>query len=317
MTVSLPPTVDELPKHLYKFRRFSPRLISELCNSQIYFASPGSLNDPLDSKPSFRIDLDRFELEVLFTALSDEFAGAEKASSALNICRYNATEDETDQDRIIQTYTSLVANRAIDLVREWLGSHGVLSLGSRWDCPLMWSHYGDQHAGVCVEYSTHKHVLRNLMQVKYDIPRSISLRDVYDWKIKRNTHARRRVIETAFLAKAPAWSYEQEWRSISKKPGVEPIRFDLTAIHFGERCNPSVKTALVKMMHDATPAIDLYDVSFCKDSFDLRRDEVDVQEILQVGLRQSAALVFGRLPIPSEWKQNTLDLDIEEEVPRI
>lgn len=305
------------PPYLYKFRKFSTHLISELCNSQTYFASPGNLNDPLDSKPSFRKDLGRLELETLLSNLLEESASGDRAASVLQTCRYNAGEEETDEDVIYSNYMSLVGNRAIDLVQEWLGFHGILSLGSKWDCPLMWSHYGDQHTGVCLEYSTENHVLRNLMQVRYDVPRSISLKDVYEWKVLKSQSARRRVIETAFLAKAPAWSYEQEWRSIAKKPGVRSISFDLTAIHFGERCDQSVKTAIVKMMYDARPAIELYDVAFCKDSFDLRRHKVDVQEILQVGLRQSAELVFKRVPLPSEWAQDPLDLGIEREDPWI
>jgi hypothetical protein len=28
-----------------------------------------------------------------------------------------------------------------------------VALGARADCPLMWSHYGDQHNGICIGYS--------------------------------------------------------------------------------------------------------------------------------------------------------------------
>jgi len=308
---------DPPPGLLYKFRRFSPHLISELCNSQTYFSSPDNFNDPLDSKPAFVSDLHRSELEELLGVLLEESDGVDSLQGVIASCRYNATYDETDHERMEAVYVNLLAGRVTSLLRNWIGSHGVLSLASRWDCALMWSHYADQHAGVCLEYSTRDHVLSNLMPVDYERPRSIRLRDVFDWKVRRDSGARRRIIEIAFLTKAPAWSYEQEWRSVSRRPGVAPLRFDLVGIYFGQRCSQSVRTAIVKMMHDATPGVVLYDVSFCENTFDLRRSMVDVQEILQVGLRRSAALAFGRLPLGPGLGSQRKDFEPEDEFPRI
>ncbi|VXC20433.1 conserved hypothetical protein [Luteimonas sp. 9C] len=292
---------DTPPPYLYKFRSFNPHLIAELCNSEIYFASPITLNDPLDSKPSIILDLPLERLEELFCRTMEESPKSGDPARELAICRYNATEGTSDALAIQQRYKLSVELKIHQMLLNWIGSTGVLSLASNWDCPLMWSHYGAQHTGVCLEYSTRDHVAKNLLMVRYDAPRSVSLQDLYDWKLKGDFAARKRVLETSFLAKAPAWSYEEEWRCLARSSGPHSVPFDLAAIYFGERCNSSVRTAIVKTMHDRSKPLHFYDVSFSQDNFALRRDEVDLEEVLQVGLRPSPALLFGRVPLSDEW----------------
>lgn len=35
-----------------------------------------------------------------------------------------------------------------------LGNEGVLTLSATWKSGLMWSHYADEHRGICIEYDT-------------------------------------------------------------------------------------------------------------------------------------------------------------------
>lgn len=51
---------------------------------------------------------------------------------------------------------------------------------------------------------------------------------------------------------------------------------------------------LVKTLHSAFPKLTFYDIGFDPKTFELLRSEVDADEIMQTGVRQSAALIFGR-----------------------
>jgi hypothetical protein len=58
-------------------------------------------------------------------------------------------------------------------------------------------------------------------------------------------------------------------------------------------------------MHDVSPRVDMFNVRFSTESFELKKQEVCIDEILQVGIRPSAELVFGRHPIESKSSSDT------------
>jgi len=179
-----------------------------------------------------------------------------------------------------------------------IGQRGVFSLAEKWDCPLMWSHYAHNHEGLCLEYSTHDHAARNLLQVRYDASRAIALSALFDWKVKNLPGARQKVLELAFLSKAEAWSYEREWRILGKSPGSHGASLELTGIYFGQRCSAAIETAIVKTLCDVTPRLAFYRVRFDPRTFDLCQDEIDTDEVIQTGVHPSAVLVFGRAMAP-------------------
>jgi len=44
----------KLPKLLYKYQAFSPRLLDMLVADELYYSDPGDFNDPLDADPRLR-----------------------------------------------------------------------------------------------------------------------------------------------------------------------------------------------------------------------------------------------------------------------
>src|SRR3546814_2246259 len=88
----------------------------------------------------------------------------------------------------------------------------------------MWSHYAQQHEGVCLEFSTPENVARNLLRVRYGADRSIPLSELYAWKVEHNADARERVLNLAFLSKAQAWEYEREWRILRSEEHTSELQ---------------------------------------------------------------------------------------------
>lgn len=282
-----------VPPYLYKYKTFSNFLLQELCGSEAYFASPNSFNDPLDSKPSINDDLSISDKERLLGVLYEEHAPKKVLAQALANLHYLATENATGAQAEAQ-YSRHLNSEIERLLLYEVGQRGVLSLAERWDCPLMWSHYAHHHEGICLEYSTRDHAAHNLLRMRYNANRAICLSEVFHWKVGKARSARESVLELAFLSKAEAWSYEKEWRILAKQPGAHPVPFELSGIYFGERCPPATQTAVVKTLYDSVPSLKFYSVYFDPRTFDLRKQDIDMDEQIQCGVRPSAALIFGR-----------------------
>jgi hypothetical protein len=221
-------------------------------------------------------------------------AGKEKAQSEIGRHRYDSTEYgdyKTDPDTEAY-YIRRLADHVKDLLCEEFGRRGVLSLGEKWDCPLMWSHYGDKHRGLCIEYDMTNHVCPTLLPVSYRHPRSIKISSLVDWKIRKSTAARELIFDTFFLAKAPQWRYEKEWRAISYSVGATFAPANVSAVHFGLRCDNAVVTAVVKLFAETQRPMKFYVIRPRDESFALKRHRVDVDEVEATGVRSSVLLDF-------------------------
>src|SRR3546814_9665274 len=94
----------------------------------------------------------------------------------------------------------------------------------------------------------------------------------------------RSVLNLAFLSKAQAWEYEREWRILSERPGSLSVPLRLKGIYFGERCSRAIQTVIVKALHDAHPQLTFYRVRFDANTFELHRQEVDIDEEIHCGI---------------------------------
>jgi hypothetical protein len=167
------------PTRLYKYRAFDTRLVDMLVEDKVFFAEPSTFNDPLDTRPEVEPDLDIPELEEVFERLTTARISAEMTAAAKRIrysgyktlahigdrtrreaklllrnIAYQATDPESEEPAPIPQQRLLAMHIARELQRQY--ERGVLSLGAKYDSVLMWSHYGDQHRGVCIGYSMHR-----------------------------------------------------------------------------------------------------------------------------------------------------------------
>jgi hypothetical protein len=150
--------------------------VSVLREQHIYFTRPAVLNDPFEVHPPLVL----------------EQPAATRVAEVPWFANLLAEAGSRDPDR------------AAELA---LGSIVVLSLSSRADSLLMWSHYADWHAGFVIALDTSHPTLaqgrfRHLGQVRYLHDRPTSTLD--------------RLVATdeLMLAKSVEWHYEAEWRML-------------------------------------------------------------------------------------------------------
>ena len=293
------------PKKLYKYRPFNVFCLRLLTHGEISYSDPRLFNDPLDCDPTLEVDIDRSAMEHLCYAILRRTQTEGNAKAEINNYRYLSTEygDFRTDSKVDDDLRRMLAQRIMNELNQEFGLRGVLSLSERWDSVLMWSHYADNHRGVCIEFDTSELPHPHLQPVNYRAPRRIKASDLHQWKRRGSAEAEQRVRETYYLAKAGPWRYEREWREIEDASGVKESNFSVTAIHFGLQCDSSVMQTVVKLL-DRDRDVALYEIYPLEDSFRLKRRSVDRVEIEAYGLHQPAALYFKDIFLNEETESS-------------
>jgi hypothetical protein len=289
-----------VPDRLYKYRGFDARTIELLVEDKVYFADPSTFNDPLDTRPTLVADLPVPDLEQLLETLTIRRVSAEMKAAAraikyrgpktmdhierhtrleaeklLRNIAYLATDPEYDEPPPGPQTALLERYIQSELLRQY--DKGILSLASRYECPLMWSHYGDQHRGVCLGYSVPEAAAKNVYEVDYDGSRLISAGRVKAM-LEGDDEAREEVDAGVLLRKAPDWRYEKEWRMLGDRgPADSPL--ELEEVCFGARCLPSVRHAIVRALDGRDKAVKFFQVHEVVGSFALARRELDQEDL--------------------------------------
>lgn len=280
------------PKYLYKYKPFGEFLFRELANQEVFFCRPQDFNDPLDCKPPLANDIDlkrleRFAYQILLKRTPER---KDWAVSRINDYRYGATEfgrydDGKEGERY---YTRSLLGIVEDDLLEAMGDRGVLSLSRKWDSMLMWSHYANNHKGVCLEFAFADNRCENLQPVDYESPRGISVKDLYRWRLQSDLEAEARIRRRYFFTKSRDWKYEAEWRATQLPAGVAPSPFHLRSIHFGARCDPSLITTIIKLFSGSKIDPRFYEVYLDNDRAKLRRTVADTGYLDAFGVQESA-----------------------------
>lgn len=287
----------KVPERLYKYRAFSNRTLDALIADQIFFADPSTFNDPLDTKPSLDTDIDADALADVLARLVEQRVSAEMSAAAKTVryrgpktishiaahsrrraerivaeIRYHATNPEYDsEDPARSLFGQYIED---ELLRRY--GKGILSLAERANCPLMWSHYGDQHKGVCIGYSVPTRAAADLQKISYGGSRLIAASAVAAM-LDGDDDARRKVDDAVLTRKAADWRYEREWRLIGPR-GPQDSTLELEEVVFGMRCSHAVKFAIVKALAARSRSVRFYEIRERRGRFLLGRYVVDIDE---------------------------------------
>lgn len=292
-----------LPRKLFKYRAFNVNTLTMLTQLEVFYADPKSFNDPFDCD----LKLDRSgnrsiqAIERIWHSLMEGLPAKSRdrrlKENYHSSSRYGG--DAHDGGVGSRIFKERLLDDIEERLQEVLGSRGVLSLASKWNCPLMWSHYADEHRGICIEYDTKGHCCDRLGPVDYDSSRTITLSDIAEWKLNVSDVARTKIVEAYFFAKQSQWRYENEWRDIAHSDGRRDQPFKkISAIHFGYRCTEAVKRAVIGILRHHGDSIEYYSMGTTKNGFGLARKGFTL-ETLNEGFdaprTDSQAFIFDRI----------------------
>ena len=281
---------ETIPNRLYKYRAFSNRTLDMLGSDKLHFADPCTFNDPMDTRAYVEVDVEEDVLASVLRALVEQRVTAEMRAAAKTLrvdgdkvdahiqqasrdtaakqiadIEYHATNP--DYDDVVAAKRDLFRRDINDeLLRRY--DRGIVSLTARADCPLMWSHYGDQHRGVCVGYSVPAEATGDVRKVLYDGNRVIEVSKIAAM-LDGDDLARRKVDEAALLQKARDWGYEQEWRLLGAR-GFNHSPLELREIVFGMRCEDYVKFGVMRALQEREGDVGFRELREEPGSFDVR-----------------------------------------------
>lgn len=302
---------------LFKYVSFTPRVLQQLCMGEVHFADPSTFNDPLDCRPTVKVDLPTPDLKDVLAQLIVRRVSKE-VSDAMKKLRFKsesiATRQELLGNKVFDTLVSNIqyeANHpdvtdAEEHIRFALGNaiefelrkaydQGVLCLSSRFDSPLMWSHYADQHRGICIEFDVSKLPAGTIREVKYGDSREVSASAVRNW-LRNDSEAARQEIERAcLLTKSTEWGYESEYRLLGNV-GVQTSIASFKSITFGMRCENTLQYAVIAALGRNDSPLEFFQINQPGARFELTRAPVDVDEILVGMPRINILEMFDVLP---------------------
>lgn len=328
--------VSYVPRRIYKYRAFSGRVLDMLVADRLYFSDPADFNDPLDSRPNVEGDIPaaelerilsrlvelRIEAEMTIAASSLKYRGPKtidhiarhsrkRADSLINKIRYNARDPAYEMED--PEHFLLTQYLEEELLRRY--GIGIVSCGSRATCPLMWSHYGDQHRGICAGYSVPDDAVSKLKKIAYGGSRNVKASDVD--AMTREPAARQRVDEAVLLRKARSWNYEREWRLIGNR-GLQESSLELEEVIFGIRCNSPVKYTIFRALENRPRRVQVYEMREQRGTFRLLKCRLDSEELGASLPRRARDLAdaFSNLDIADAAQQALHDHDPASGVPK-
>ncbi len=139
---------------IYKYRNWDdPNQKDVLLNNELFFASPGEINDPFDfqATPDLRL-LDSNDKRIQFiNKMLDDYIDMYK------ILGKNVEDIKRNLSREMSNSIEKIQDEYDAVNRNWTNNRfGIISFSYRWDSILMWSHYSNNHKGFCVGFNKEK-----------------------------------------------------------------------------------------------------------------------------------------------------------------
>lgn len=213
------------PDYLYKYRslanEMTKRNTSDIFNNNRFFhCATKNFNDPFEA--TFFFKLNHYDLDVTkFIAAWKHFSNFTDEDIQYLITLAKRAHQQSSNESLEQKFKELVQERTT-----------VLSLCENYDNILMWSHYGDSHQGICIEFDV------NASLGYWEMVLPIQYLKLYPYVL--NAEIGIKELSAIYLSKSMQWSYEKEWRFINnlKKPGLQAFPEEsISAIIIG--CNIS------------------------------------------------------------------------------
>lgn len=249
------------PLVLYKYRGASSqddiaKLRDILIRNRIWLATPLSFNDPFDCFPApvitGRPDQRRRALSASFYESGLGSGRKERRKRAKEVSAMKDTDELTDL---------LEAG-----LQQTLSKTCALSMSEKWDSLLMWSHYAQAHAGVCIELNRWEpeSIITTSLPVHYDQERPVVdvLFDTGDAKVVK-----------ALYTKSSVWEYEAEWRAVMHEPeGLKTLPQGVVSrVILGAAMNPLYRAEVLKLCAEAG-------IGCAQATFHRRRWELELQD---------------------------------------
>jgi Protein of unknown function (DUF2971) len=282
------------PQFLYRYRGASNKYFAEelrraINNREIYMSDLSKVNDPFEARPFLAANSPREVRE--YTASFERVYGKGISITGVD---YNKISQELGikKKKLLKAVGPSLegANLTIGSLSSALQKHRrslqIACFSERWDSLLMWGHYAQSHAGICIEYSPKigiaaaEKIAPIAMEYSSTRP-EISYLDLLEYMgSSRNANLQgffdieraERTFSKLAMTKPIEWEYELEWRvALARTSQAGYLRvacLEPTSILIGANCSPEI-AALVREL--AEDKVEIEVVSLDEKTFTLNR----------------------------------------------
>lgn len=238
--------VRKIPRRLYKYQCINKDNLDGLRNHALWFSSPEKFNDPFDCNVSCFLGRNKRDFE-------DRLETFFERDSAIARLFGKSTARWRIKNQILMDIFRLFYYRRTF----------ICSLSETCDNVLMWSHYANKNAGMCLVFNSHKAGLirDNVVPVQY-----------YD-RYPSNLVDARRIDDLGMLtkqllaSKSSDWSYEREWRAFMVNNNSGDADEMKGALY---KYDPSLLSGVVLGINTKSSDIELVKVAITKGKFPRR-----------------------------------------------
>ena len=140
------------------------RLVRVFTENTIYCSNPKDFNDPWDCRPCFNKEVlndpKEYDRIVKWFVLCDR-----KNNTTLSEKEYKLREQELRSNR--KLFEWMIDEMTSGMEKAIQSQYRVFCLSIHPDSPLMWSHYGGKHQGICLEFSVRNTLFCTAFQIEY------------------------------------------------------------------------------------------------------------------------------------------------------
>jgi len=236
---------------LFKYKPINKFTLDIIANDRVFYPLPDSFNDPFDTQCSFRNKSTR--------------------TQSTDTQKLNKAFPDEDLDEITVSIRKDLTRNIDDFKRE-LQNFGVLSLAENAKDILMWSHYSEDHKGLCIEFE------RNASNELGNKDKTTKVNYTKNYpSLSSKTLLSRKDTESALMrvlyTKSECWSYEKEWRMFMPKGNkVYSIPGQIKSITFGARAS-TMDIDIVKQLI-TSKNIDLYKAVLKESEFGIKLEKI-------------------------------------------
>lgn len=230
---------------LYKYQGISDRTLNVI-GGKHYFATAKELNDPFECKFDLKLNTDLEDVSRQIYEWITSLSKRERRLYSLRFLALNELKLWIDFNYFPKRFCKKLIStgyRNLERLHEYKNSYllseierttGISCYSETCDNVLMFSHYGQQHKGICVGFEFFSHDVDGIFG-----PRKIQYAERFpvfnEFPSSGNYDE---VIRATILTKAASWSYEKEWRCFTvNRPGINDMKglCKLSSIVFGCR----------------------------------------------------------------------------------
>lgn len=217
-------------KIIYRYRPINKNTLDELIHYYLYFQPAIELNDPFE----FELNWANYECDT------NEFIQQNNYGNSIDA-------GQNQFDLLKKKTTTILKNKYKPKFDKYKKQIGVCCFTQTSLNPLMWSHYSQDHTGICIGYDLSK-IPENekLIEVKYSDTVPVPPNDYQG--ILDFSQITKKMLET----KSCLWCYEQELRLAKKIDQERKVNFSndtICEVYFGLRTKEEDAETIGKLIH--------------------------------------------------------------------